>query len=559
MVKSIVTIYLLLATVGTVISQKVIDTTYFRSPISYRMVLAGSFGELRTNHFHAGLDIKPSSKKVDTIYASADGYVSRLRTHRAGYGQAIYIDHPNGYSTVYGHLKVFLGNIGAEVREMQRAAESYEVDFYPSPGKIMVKKGQPIGLMGNTGRSYGPHLHYEIRETDTEIPVNPFSFGIKPTDSRAPHIYSLTIHGLTSTYDKVWQKKIETKSVSKSKYQDVHVTVPAQFAGVAIHSFDKMDRAENYNGIYRMKMYVDGELAYAYQIDKIGFDETRLINAHIDYRTKQKANRTDILCYKLPSNKLNFLSGDRSGIIPLSNDKPTKVVIQVEDFDNNMRQVTLHLTKGNEELQVDQTYHVMVPADRQFDTQMYGYKMRFKEGSTVRDFPLSVSQEQGQLIFGDEADPLLKAVDVKTQIPSSFPSEKLLFVTKDKKGRWVDYGGTITNGIYTGRLGKFGAYEWYVDDVAPTIRVGSFKLKMSSSQRSATFLVDDNVIAKGQATEWEYDVWIDGKWQPARYKDMTKVLSVDLRGLESGQHTIRILAVDGRGNETSYAREFVIQ
>lgn len=536
-------------------AQTVIDTEFFRSPVNHEVILAGSFGELRTNHFHAGIDIKPSGK-VDTIYAAADGFVSRLKTQRAGYGQAIYIDHMNGYTTVYAHLHVFLGDIGEEVLQMQRSVESYEVDFYPSPGKVMVKKGQPIGLLGNTGRSYGPHLHFEIRESATEIPVNPFAFGIKPEDNRPPNIYSVTLHGLTDKYHKTWEKLIGTKSVSSNKYEDITATIPASRAGVAIHSFDKMNKADNYNGIYGLKMWVDDSLQYSFDIDKISFDETRMINAHIDYNVKQVKNRTDILCYRLPGNRLNFIDDSPPGVIDLGDGTTKKVRIEVRDFENNTNELTLLLTKGGEEVLPEFSYNFIVEPDSTPTFKIYGYKLRFPKHSVTKQLMLNVDEKEGRFFFGDESDALMKSVDIKTKVPPNYDQDKLLFATKDDKGRWVDYGGSFGNNIYTGNLGKFGVYEWYYDDVPPTIQVGSFKLKVPTSQSTISFLIDDNVIAKGEAPDFTFDVWIDGVWYPAIYKDMTKVLKVDISELPAGSHDILVEVTDGRNNSSRYSRTF---
>jgi murein DD-endopeptidase MepM/ murein hydrolase activator NlpD len=158
------------------------------------MRLSGTFGELRSNHFHAGLDIKSLNQSVgDPIYAAAEGYISRIRIDAFGYGNSVYIDHPNGFTSLYAHLHNFTPEIEAYVREQQYMLKSFEVDLYPGQ-RFPVNKSQQIGYMGNTGHSYGPHLHFEIRHTHGQVPVNPLHFGFEVPDKTKPVIQNLIVY-----------------------------------------------------------------------------------------------------------------------------------------------------------------------------------------------------------------------------------------------------------------------------------------------------------------------------------------------------------------------------
>ena len=181
---------LLVISVFQLQAQKTIDPNYFSNPLDIPMVLSGSFGELRSNHFHSGLDIKTQQRSGVPIYAPADGYVSRIKVGHYGYGKALYIKHPNGYSTVYAHLQKFETTIQDFVKQSQYKKERYEIELFPKESSLLVKKGDLIAYTGNSGSSGGPHLHYEIRDAYS-IPMNPMLFGLEIPDTKDPSVTSV--------------------------------------------------------------------------------------------------------------------------------------------------------------------------------------------------------------------------------------------------------------------------------------------------------------------------------------------------------------------------------
>ena len=304
------------------------STPEFISPVDHTIRLAGSFGELRSNHFHAGIDIKSKTGDVgDIVRATASGYVSRIKIQRGGYGQVIYMDHPNGYTSVYAHLKEFADTLQGYIQDKQYANRSYEIDVYPEPNRFTFNQGDVIGLMGNTGRSYGPHLHFEIRDTKTEIPENPYLHGLGPEDDRAPLIYAIEAHGLDNDFQKIWSKAVNASSQSeKSPGPPTIIEIPAWRAGFAVQTFDLMNGASNKNGIYSIEMFVDDSLHFSHIMDRVGFDVSKYINSHIDYERKKKDNRSFTKCYVAPGNKLNFYPTlKNNGLVKLFKEKPRKL------------------------------------------------------------------------------------------------------------------------------------------------------------------------------------------------------------------------------------------
>jgi len=241
---------------------------YFRSPLEIPLNLSGNFGELRTNHFHAGIDIKTEQREGLNVLAAAEGHISRIKVSSAGYGYALYIDHPNGYTTVYGHLLTYAPKIDEYVKKQQYELESFSVDLYPDRGVLPVTKGEIIGLSGNSGSSGGPHLHFEVRETQTEKLVNPLLFGLDVKDKIPPSVSAVWIVPLN---DSSWVNGARLPVALETKAGGLKSTsVPKVFGevGFAVTTIDMLDGNSNRCGIYRIEFYVDGTQVYGQRMDK---------------------------------------------------------------------------------------------------------------------------------------------------------------------------------------------------------------------------------------------------------------------------------------------------
>ena len=248
------------------------------------MSLAANFGELRPNHFHMGLDIRTQHRENLPVYAAADGYIARVEIQPFGFGQAIYIRHPNGYTTVYGHLKRFIPALAEYVEREQYRQQSWRVDLTIPPGLFPVRKGEQIAWSGNTGGSQGPHLHFEIRLTAGDINLNPLLFGLPVEDRVPPKITQVAWYdGNQGIYD-------QSPHILPVQFGRLSVgavlTVPVSRIGFAISASDAQSGSSNPNGIYRAELYDNGRPIIGFQLDHISYDDTRNINAHIDYKTR---------------------------------------------------------------------------------------------------------------------------------------------------------------------------------------------------------------------------------------------------------------------------------
>ncbi len=261
---------------------------YFRNPLALPMDLSGNFGELRPNHYHMGLDMKTKAVENQPVYAAADGYIARIKIEPAGFGRAIYINHPNGYSTLYAHLNEFNPALEQWVKQQQYKLESWKVFLELSPDLFPVKKGDFLAYSGNTGGSQAPHLHFEVRRTADDINCNPLLFGLPLADNVPPRILRMAIYDRTVSIYERPARLFPVKAQAGSNYvtnpELIRVTSPK--ISFAIGAFDTHTGSSNLNGIFESILYVDGQAITGFQMDKISYNDTRYINAHTDYRTK---------------------------------------------------------------------------------------------------------------------------------------------------------------------------------------------------------------------------------------------------------------------------------
>ncbi len=273
---------------------------YFRDPLAIPMSLAANFGELRPNHYHMGLDIRTQHRENLPVFAAADGYVSRVSVEPGGFGQAIYITHPNGYTTVYGHLNQFFPALAAYVHKEQYKRESWEVYLEIPPALFPVKKGELIANSGNTGGSQGPHLHFEIRRTAGDVNLNPLLFDLPVPDHTPPGIVQL------AWYDRnqgIYEQSPHLVPVQRTGPQVAWgpassaraflttapslLTVPTTRISFALRAFDTQSGSANPNGIFEAVLFDDDRPVIGFQMDRISYDNTRNLNAHIDYKTRE--------------------------------------------------------------------------------------------------------------------------------------------------------------------------------------------------------------------------------------------------------------------------------
>lgn len=311
---------------------------YFRNPLGIPMQLSGNFGELRPNHFHMGLDLKTQARENLPVYAAADGYIARIKIEPFGFGRAIYINHPNGYTTLYAHLNTFNTPLENWVKQQQYRLESWAVFLDVPPELFPVKKGDFLANSGNAGGSQAPHLHFEIRQTATDINVNPALFGFPIADNSRPTILRLAIYDRTrSTYEQN-PRLLPVKATAAGAWTTTPslIRVSSPQVSFAIGAFDTQTGSTNRNGIFEADLWVDDQPMTGFQMDHISYNDTRYLNAHVDYKIRASRNIWLQHLSELPGyNRSIYTKTNGNGTIDLRDGKPHDVRIELRDADAN--------------------------------------------------------------------------------------------------------------------------------------------------------------------------------------------------------------------------------
>ncbi len=546
-------------------SRDPIKMTRFTSPVKYPLVLAGSFGELRYRHFHAGLDIKPNNGgEGDSIFSAEDGFVSKIKILRGGYGKVLYVQHPNGYTTVYAHVKSFNKVIDGYVAALQRSIESYEIDATIDSNVFRISRGQHIAFLGNTGRSSGPHLHFEIRETLSDNPMNPLLFGIKPFDNIAPTITGVSIAGLDVDYRKIDQQHKKTKKARDGSYAPLILEVDGDVGGISISGYDQNKGGINKNGIYKMEMYIDDVLYYGFNINTFTFAESPLIEAHTDYELKQTKNRNEVLCYKLPGNSLSIIDYQfNNGLIPIDEANSKNVKIILKDFDGNQTTQLLQVRKKTTNATKVRKVKGQIICQGQKQVVKKGeLAVTFYEQSLAKniDFQIETNVEDNvtkNYRIGSKLYPILTNVRLAVDISDKLAPYKaklgfmLLGANPDSFGQTIEGDSLITF------VDDFGRYGFFVDTVAPVIIPQNFSENKVAT--SFKFKITDNIQTRYKAKPFAYSVWLDGVWLACEYKEGNKILTVPLKDLYNGDHYLEIVAIDQFNNTRRWQSSFLYQ
>lgn len=569
--KFIFTTYLLLFT-SIVFSQS--DTSnYFGAPLTIPMYLAGNFGEIRSGHFHAGIDIKTQQVEGMPVIAAADGFVSRIKISLGGYGKALYITHPNGYTTAYGHLQKFNDEINSVVLAKQYAEKSFTTELYLTANRIEVKKGDTIALSGNTGGSGGPHLHFEIRKTAGSVPQNPLKFGFDIKDNIAPIIKNIAIYPLNDTSSINGKREVLVIPTKKygSKYILTHKgPLKAQgVIGFGIEAIDKLNGAGNRCGAYNITLQTDSQTIYSHQMDEIGFDVTRFINTHVDfYQWKKKKKRVQ-KSYLNSYNKLKIYRDVKNKGMVYFSKYGHQLHYDVYDVYGNSTSIDFNVSVDTAIYNHPQP---VTPTGVYFNFKSANH---FENEAIKIDFPAYSFYENIYFDYKKEDSlpngysnvhriqnlysPLQKymTVSINAQQLDSAIQNKVYAVSLNKDLKVISpEGGGLKDGWIVFRTRSLGPYTLLVDTVPPTIKPLNFKTSAPNIDhaKNLTFIAKDSDSGVAQ-----YTAQIDGEWCLMELDSKTGVLSVDLQNfkLNQGPHTLSLKIGDSLNNFKTFTFDFI--
>ncbi|MDO5664292.1 MAG: M23 family metallopeptidase [Bacteroidia bacterium] len=312
----------------------------YTNPVNIPPALSANFGELRNNHFHSGIDYKTQQVVNKPILAIADGYISRINISPSGYGLALYIDHPTGHTSVYGHLNSFSKSIANYVKEKQYEKESYRIDIYPEPGLLMVKKGEQIALSGNTGNSGGPHLHFEIRDTKTQDPLDPLQFlGRTVIDTQKPDIRGVAFYPIDGKGVVNGSSNPLRLNVGKNKSGvPLALSQPINVwgrIGIAVKAYDRMNGQYNIYGVKQVRLFVDEKQIFSSSINRFSFSKTRILNSFVDFEDWRKRSSFYMKSFVEPGNTLHFYDTVNNGYIDINEERNYRMRYELEDYHGN--------------------------------------------------------------------------------------------------------------------------------------------------------------------------------------------------------------------------------
>ncbi|RCS27080.1 M23 family peptidase [Polaribacter sp. WD7] len=543
--------------------QKKYPKNYFTNPLDIPTVLSGTFGELRSNHFHSGVDIKTQRKEGLKIYAPADGYVSRIKVAQFGFGKALYITHPNGYTTVYAHLKKFAPKIEEYVKFIQYKKENYATgNLFFKEDKFPVNKGDIIGFTGDTGSSGAPHLHYEVRDSKTANIINPLFFGINPIDSKPPVLESIKAYTLTKN-SRIDNKNknfiLPIKKIAEGKYSANRIFAAGSI-GFAINTFDRLDLAPNKNGIYSLEMLVNGKRYFYHNVETFSFSETKFINLHIDYQHYKKYRKKYQKLFRVKPNKLStYKEITNDGKIDIQNGLSYSVEIIAKDYAGNKSSVKIPIT-GKEsnslfQKQKDTTeYKIIAKKFHRFSKD--GISIAFPKNTFYEDVYLDFKVENGIAKVHQPTIPLNKSFTLTFDVSKFSESEKQqLYIANLEYSKYPRYQNTRKKDstFYTTSktLGNYGLLK---DSIKPTIKTLYFKDNQWIS-KFTTLKVKINDIGSG-IKNWR--ATIDGEWVLMQYNHKKGILTYNFsdKKLVGSKHIFKIVVSDNVGNTNMLSTTF---
>ena len=542
-------------------SQENIPKDYFSNPLDIPLLLSGNFGELRSNHFHSGLDIKTQQREGLPVYAPADGYVKRIKVSHYGYGKALYLQHPNGYSSVYAHLQSYAGPIQQYVKEHQYNKESFEIELFPESDVLPVKKGQIIAYSGNSGSSGGPHLHFEIRDGASR-PMNPMLFGIEIPDTREPLINSVFAYPVSEdaiVNNSQNPMKLRLIRQKDGSYKTESIKAIGKI-GFGISAYDQQNGASNKNGTYQIKTTFNGLETFTVLFNKFSFAETRYLNRYMDYGYFE-TNRSRVQkLFRESNNPLSVITQENdNGYVTIREGYSSVYSIEVSDFKGNKVLITVPIEGIQQEVVAakdlqetpDYIYH-----DQATSITKGKFSVYIPSESLYEDTYLDIEATGDTLKLHKDIVPIHRNITI-TADASNYEKKDLdkLYLGRINYRGVPYYNTTYRDGTkLSTRTRTFGSYCIASDTEAPTIVPLNFSDgKWISSNKTLEIKIED--MESGIST---YRATVNGKFILTEYDYKKDVLVYDFEDavIDETENNLKVIVVDNVGNSTTFEATF---
>lgn len=521
-------------------------------PIEIPLAISGNFAELRGGHFHAGVDIKTKGRQGLKVNAVEKGSIRRIRVSTTGYGKSLYLEHNNGLTTVYAHLQKFAPKIESFIKSIQYEKQTFEVQKFLRKGELTVTQGELIGYSGNTGGSFGPHLHFEVRDSDTQRPLNPLRMGLPVKDTQRPQLRQLYLFDEKETL----YHMVPLQKMSDSVYRTDLIQTQGKI-GFGLGMFDRQDFSYNRNGIYKVELILNGRTVYSYQLDQIDFKDQKFIPLFIDYPLLKTNKRRIYKLFTPKHSELSFLSDVPSdGVVTIQEGKSYQLKIVIADFQGNRSYLETYID-GKQSLhsigpyKVDANTHSLLPErDYLIDfgkKGVYFSKESFFNPAAIRcepspsgldiELPLVPVRKDFEVFFTPPSGDSLKIA--QTAIIRTNEKGEISFLnTQKNKERWE--AKTKEGGRF--HLGR--------DRIDPLVEPVNFKEGQWLSRfRYLKIRIDDS-----DSGIQSYRGTLNGHWILFEYEPKLKLLTYDFsdKTFEAAEHKLELEVKDGVGNRTLY-------
>ena len=563
------TFFLFATSITSIAQNNIYPNINFRPPLDIPLNLSGTFGELRSNHFHSGIDIKTEGAEGKKVFAIEDGYVSRVKVSTGGYGKVLYITHTNGFVSVYGHLQRFNDSIQQFVKDLQYRKERFTVEAFPEKGRLEVKKGEIIALTGNTGGSEGPHLHFEIREEATQYPVNPLFFdNINIKDQVKPRIAELAIYpvhkqtlinGKNDTAFFTVEKRGNKYALASNK----KIEISGAFS-LGIRTYDQMNEVHNKNGVFRVELKLDDENVFGLEMDKLSFSTTRYLNSLIDFPYFKLKKRRLIRTQIDTNNRIfNYRDVSNNGIFSFSDTLSHTFKYKISDVYNNTSDFSFSIIVTNSRAENDS----LIREKNEGRFFEYNKENRINEAGVSIQFPANAFYRsfyfQFDTLAGDENSyspifevhnkfiPVHKHFTIAIK-PDSIPEntkDKMYIAYRTDKDEHFFIGAKWKDNKLSTRSRILGNYTVMADTINPEITPYNFKNgKNISKQNNLRVKITDKQTGIKNYRGTLNDHWVLMEYDPKKNR-LTYTFDEHIK---KGENDFKLVVKDLLDNETIY-------
>ena len=533
--------------INFIISQEI----NFHTPIDAPFDLSGTFGEFRSR-FHTGIDFKSRGVQGQKIFSIEDGFVSRIEVNTYGYGKVIYIDHPNGYTSVYAHLRNFSPELNTYIKSELYKSQKNSIKKFPKKNEFIISKGSLIGYSGNTGRSFGPHLHFEIRETKNQDAINPLMFNYKYIDQERPIIRGLYIINEENSLVKKLPMRKKISKLNDSTYISEIIEYNGKI-GLGLDIYDiQYKNLYNQNGIYKVELFIDSILSYSYQMDKIKFSENHFKKIMYDYQSLIERNKKVLKIYTPRNSNLSFLKKNSfDGIINSEDFKDSSITIKISDWNKNSSYLKFKIKSIDSKIKESPSEGIEILTTQNYTLNKNSSIIEIGKNTFYDDLLLNISYESDTLNLGEEKNPFRSSLKIK--LPHRIIDTMRLrqsFVGKIVNNRVSYLSSKKDDSFIFTNTSSLGKYTVSIDTLKPEIRSINFKNNSNVKGKNSLRLRLKDELSGIK----NYSSYLNGNWVLFEYEPKSNLIFHDLSDgvIKNGENELIIKYEDGVGNKGVY-------